>query len=302
MNCVSSSLLILAFSVWFTEGVAQTEPTTTSAATGIDVVSAEGSLSLPALPALPAANDTLLLDSAAIERAAIQAKLAQEISALTHAALTTETYRWTHLLTVRVDRAGAQQVQQFWSNPDQSGTPSMWRVENDRFEDVFYLDPTSGRTATLNLARMEGSFIPARLAEKAGFTGNSSEFEPKKSKVWTAGETDAEGLYFEQQSEGSTLKLRLSPTKDVGRANAVYAWLQVQPIESLTLPHEARKHPILSLEINEDHGQLTYRMECTGWAALESPIELDGTQLTLSDPERDLRTIAREWTEQKSKD
>ena len=54
---------------------------------------------------------------------------------------------------------------------------------------VFYLDPEQGRAATIDLEiRLQGNFIPANIAAKAGFTGNQTQFLSKKSTdAWTQG-------------------------------------------------------------------------------------------------------------------
>jgi hypothetical protein len=237
-------------------------------------------------------------DSARIERAQTQVRLSQEVSALSQSELGTGTFAWTHRAQMTIVRAGQSQAQYFWSNPKNLETPKLWSTQISNADEVFYLDPATGRAATLNLSRLSGSFIPARIAEQAGFTGNGSNFLPKKSTEWQAGErSDSTQIWSLERAEES-LQLVLSNDKDAGRAQAMLHWLKLQPMEGISLPSAAEKFPMLGVRIIDSSGAVAYAFTCGDWLALESPLEIDAAALTISDPERDLKTIAREWAAQ----
>ncbi len=247
--------------------------------------------------------DSTLMDSARLERVATQDALRKEIAAFSQSQLGTDEYVWTYRAEITIERAGQSQLQEFWYNPEEPNGPAIWKPKSERSREVFYLDPATGRAATLNLDKLEGSYIPARIAEQAGFTGNPSVFLPKKSKAWTQNKQSDQGPdTWTKSSEGETLTISLMAEKDADCAQAIYQWICLQPIEALDLPAVAQKFPIQSIESKDANGVTRYRLECTVWEELEQPVVLDSKQLTIRDPERDLKTVAREWADQKAQE
>ena len=92
--------------------------------------------------------------------------------------------------------------------------------------------------------------------------------------------------------------MTLRTEKDADQAQAVYEWMRLQPLESVDLPHAAQKYPIQALERTDAQGT-AFAFEVTGWEALEAALEVDASQLSIKDPERDLKTIAKEWAAEK---
>ena len=212
--------------------------------------------------------------------------------------LGSEQLTWTHVAHFNLERAGRRQKQAFWNNPKATDTPHLWQVINGPSDDVFYLDPAQGRAATINLQSLQGNFIPASIAAKAGFTGNQSQFLSKKSDAWKqVGSTDSTTVWT-ASIEGGSLQLTLRTEKDADQAQAVYEWMRLQPLESVDLPHAAQKYPIQALERTDAQGT-AFAFEVTGWEALEAALEVDASQLSIKDPERDLKTIAKEWAAEK---
>ena len=123
--------------------------------------------------------DTVAVDSARLAQKAIQAELSREVADLSRTTLGSGELSWTHIGRFRLERAGREQDQVFWNNPKASNAPHLWQVVNGPSEDVFYLDPEQGRAATINLNSLQGNFIPASIAAKAGFTGNQTKFLSK---------------------------------------------------------------------------------------------------------------------------
>ena len=242
--------------------------------------------------------DTAVVDSARLAQMAIQAELSREVAALSRTNLGSEQLTWTHVAHFNLERAGRGQKQAFWNNPKAADTPHLWQVINGPSDDVFYLDPAQGRAATINLQSLQGNFIPANIAAKAGFTGNQSQFLSKKSDAWKqVGSTDSTSVWT-ASIEGGSLQLTLSTEKDADQAQAVYEWMRLQPLESVDLPHAAQKYPIQALERTDAQGT-AFAFEVTGWEALEAALEVDASQLSIKDPERDLKTIAKEWAAEK---
>ena len=242
--------------------------------------------------------DTTVVDSARLAQMAIQAELSREVAALSRTNLGSEQLTWTHVAHFNLERAGRGQKQAFWNNPKATDTPHLWQVINGPSDDVFYLDPAQGRAATINLQSLQGNFIPASIAAKAGFTGNQSQFLSKKSDAWKqVGSTDSTTVWT-ASIEGGSLQLTLRTEKDADQAQAVYEWMRLQPLESVDLPHEAQKYPIQALERTDAQGT-AFAFEVTGWEALEAALEVDASQLSIKDPERDLKTIAKEWAAEK---
>lgn len=242
--------------------------------------------------------DTAVVDSARLAQMAIQAELSREVAALSRTNLGSAQLTWTHVAHFNLERAGRGQKQIFWNNPKAADTPHLWQVINGPSDDVFYLDPAQGRAATINLQSLQGNFIPASIAAKAGFTGNQSQFLSKKSDAWNqVGSTDSTTVWT-ASIEGGSLQLTLRTEKDADQAQAVYEWMRLQPLESVDLPHAAQKHPIQSLERTDAQGT-AFAFEVTGWEALETPLEVDASHLSIKDPERDLKTIAKEWAAEK---
>lgn len=242
--------------------------------------------------------DTAVVDSARLAQMAIQAELSREVAALSRTNLGSEQLTWTHVAHFNLERAGRGQKQAFWNNPKAADTPHLWQVINGPSDDVFYLDPAQGRAATINLQSLQGNFIPASIAAKAGFTGNQSQFLSKKSDAWKqVGSTDSTTVWT-ASIEGGSLQLTLRTEKDADQAQAVYEWMRLQPLESVDLPHAAQKYPIQALERTDAQGT-AFAFEVTGWEALEAALEVDASQLSIKDPERDLKTIAKEWAAEK---
>lgn len=242
--------------------------------------------------------DTTVVDSARLAQMAIQAELSREVAALSRTNLGSEQLTWTHVAHFNLERAGRGQKQAFWNNPKATDTPHLWQVINGPSDDVFYLDPAQGRAATINLQSLQGNFIPASIAAKAGFTGNQSQFISKKSDAWKqVGSTDSTTVWT-ASIEGGSLQLTLRTEKDADQAQAVYEWMRLQPLESVDLPHAAQKYPIQALERTDAQGT-AFAFEVTGWEALEAALEVDASQLSIKDPERDLKTIAKEWAAEK---
>ena len=242
--------------------------------------------------------DTTVVDSARLAQMAIQAELSREVAALSRTNLGSEQLTWTHVAHFNLERAGRGQKQAFWNNPKATDTPHLWQVINGPSDDVFYLDPAQGRAATINLQSLQGNFIPASIAAKAGFTGNQSQFLSKKSDAWKqVGSTDSTTVWT-ASIEGGSLQLTLRTEKDADQAQAVYEWMRLQPLESVDLPHAAQKYPIQALERTDAQGT-AFAFEVTGWEALEAALEVDASQLSIKDPERDLKTIAKEWAAEK---
>ena len=242
--------------------------------------------------------DTAVVDSARLAQMAIQAELSREVAALSRTNLGSEQLTWTHVAHFNLERAGRGQKQAFWNNPKAADTPHLWQVINGPSDDVFYLDPAQGRAATINLQSLQGNFIPANIATKAGFTGNQSQFLSKKSDAWKqVGSTDSTTVWT-ASIEGGSLQLTLRTEKDADQAQAVYEWMRLQPLESVDLPHAAQKYPIQALERTDAQGT-AFAFEVTGWEALEAALEVDASQLSIKDPERDLKTIAKEWAAEK---
>ena len=242
--------------------------------------------------------DTAVVDSARLAQMAIQAELSREVAALSRTNLGSEQLTWTHVAHFNLERAGRGQKQAFWNNPKAADTPHLWQVINGPSDDVFYLDPAQGRAATINLQSLQGNFIPANIAAKAGFTGNQSQFLSKKSDAWKqVGSTDSTTVWT-ASIEGGSLQLTLRTEKDADQAQAVYEWMRLQPLESVDLPHAAQKYPIQALERTDAQGT-AFAFEVTGWEALEAALEVDASQLSIKDPERDLKTIAKEWAAEK---
>ena len=243
-------------------------------------------------------RDTVEIDSARFAQMAIQAELSREVEALSRTNLGTEQLSWTHVGHFSVERAGREQVQVFWNNPKEPATPHIWQVVNGPSDDVFYLDPKNGRAATIDFNSLQGNFIPASIAEKAGFTGNKTQFLSKKSDMWDLIQTtDSTTVWVASVDSGSML-LTLRTGKDADQAHAVFEWMRLQPLRSVDLPHDAQKHPILSLELTGEKGT-TFKFAVTDWKALDEPMEMDARQLSIKDPERDLQTIAKEWAAEK---
>lgn len=241
-------------------------------------------------------SDSLPVDSARAARMAFQAELSREISALSSAQLGSNTYTWTHFATFQLKRAGQVQTQVFWYNPKAPSNPLIWQLDDGKSEAVFYLDAASGRAATLHLNSLRGSFIPARIAAEAGFTGNLSEFLPKRSTAWKAGNS---GKEWSMNEDGFQTTIELDEEKDAARAHVVFDWMRIQPIEAVQLPFEAQRRPILSMTRSDEKGTPVYELNWVDWQELEEPLVIDASQLTISDPERDLHTIAREWAAEK---
>jgi len=254
----------------------------------------ESSAAIDSLSATPKTALTAE-DSARIERTEVQVRLSQEVSALSQRELGSGTFAWTHRALMTIERAGQTQAQYFWSNPKNDATPKLWSNQISNANVVFYLDPATGRAATLNLNQLSGSFIPARIAEQAGFTGNGSNFLSKKSNDWQIGERNDSTQTWSVERANETIHLVLSNDKDTGRARAMLDWLKLQPMEGISLPSIAEKFPVLSVRVIDAAGVVAYHVVCSNWLVLESPLEIDAAALTISDPERDLRTIAREW-------
>lgn len=270
------------------------------ATTGIAQEAAEDSIPQARVVESAAADsinsDSLPVDSARAARMAFQAELSREISALSSAQLGSETFTWTHLATFELTRAGQVQTQVFWSNPKAPSNPLIWQLKDGTSEAVFYLDAASGRAATLHLNSLRGSFIPARIAAQAGITGNQSEFLPKKSTAWKPGNS---GNVWSMNEDGFQTTIELDEEKDTARAQAVFNWMRLQPIEAVQLPFDAQRRPILSMTRSDEAGKPLYELHWLDWQELEEPLVIDATQLTISDPERDLHTIAREWAAEK---
>ena len=242
--------------------------------------------------------DTAVVDSARLAQMAIQAELSREVAALSRTNLGSAQLTWTHVAHFNLERAGRGQKQAFWNNPKAADTPHLWQVINGPSDDVFYLDPAQGRAATINLQSLQGNFIPASIAAKAGFTGNQSQFLSKKSDAWKqVGSTDSTTVWT-ASIEGGSLQLTLRTEKDADQAQAVYEWMRLQPLESVDFPHAAQKYPIQALERTDAQGT-AFAFEVTGWEALEAALEVDASQLSIKDPERDLKTIAKEWAAEK---
>ena len=242
----------------------------------------------------PEVADTAVVDSARLAQMAVQAELSREVAALSRTNLGSEQLTWTHLANFELERAGRGQKQAFWNNPKATDTPHLWQVINGPSDDVFYLDPAQGRAATINLQSLQGNFIPASIAAKAGFTGNQSQFLSKKSDAWKQVKGTDSTTVWTASIEGGSLQLTLRTEKDADQAKAIYEWMRLQPLESVDLPHAAQKYPIQALERTDVQGT-AFAFEVTGWAALETPLEVDASQLSIKDPERDLKTIAKEW-------
>lgn len=242
--------------------------------------------------------DTAVVDSARLAQKAIQAELSREVADLSRTTLGSEQHTWTHICRFRLERAGREQAQVFWNNPKAAKAPHLWQVVNGPSEDAFYLDPEQGRAATINLNSLQGNFIPASIAAKAGFTGNQSQFLSKKSNAWTQVESTDSTTIWTAAIDGGSLRMTLRTQKDADQAQAVYQWMRLQPLESVNLPHAARKYPIQALERTDANGT-AFAFEVTGWEALDAPLEVDASQLSIKDPERDLKTIAKEWAAEK---
>lgn len=242
--------------------------------------------------------DTAAVDSGRLAQMAIQSELSREVAALSRTNLGSEQLTWTHVAHFNLVRAGRRQKQAFWNNPKAADTPHLWQVINGPTDDVFYLDSEQGRAATINLNSLQGNFIPASIAAKAGFTGNQSQFLSKKSEAWKrAGSTDTTTVWTAAIDDGS-LRLTLRTEKDADQAQAVYEWMRLQPLERVDLPHAAQKYPIQALERTDAQGT-AFAFEVTGWEALDSPLKVDASQLSIRDPERDLKTVAKEWAAEK---
>ena len=67
------------------------------------------------------------------------------------------------------------------------------------------------------------------------------------------------------------MRLTLRSEKDADQAKAVYEWMRLQPLESVDLPHAARKFPIQSLERTDDKGT-AFTFTVTNWTALKEPL------------------------------
>ena len=123
--------------------------------------------------------DTAAVDSARLAQLAVQAELSREVDALSRSNLGSGQFTWTHVGQFVLERAGRQQKQVFWNNPKASATPHLWQVVNGPSDVVFYLDPEQGRAATIDLETLQGNFIPANIAAKAGFTETRRSSSPK---------------------------------------------------------------------------------------------------------------------------
>ena len=241
-------------------------------------------------------SDSVSVDSARMARMAYQAELSREISAMSRSQLGSETFTWTHVATFELKRAGQVQTQLFWYNPKAPSNPLVWQMGDVESGAVFYLDAEAGRAATLHLNSLRGSYIPARIASQAGITGNQSEFLSKKSTTWKAGNS---GTSWSMQEDAFQSTIELSEEKDPARAQAVFDWMRLQPIEGIQLPFEAQKRPVLSMNRADASGNALYELRWVEWVELEEPLVIDASQLSITDPERDLHTIAREWAEEK---
>ncbi|MDA0913232.1 MAG: hypothetical protein O2818_07580 [Bacteroidetes bacterium] len=245
-------------------------------------------------------NDTLTIDSVTLARMATQSKLAGEIAALSKTTLGTHLVEWTHLAKFKIDRAGVVQQQSFWYSPKKSDNPRAWYSGQEEPIEIFYIDPIANRAATLNLRTLQGTFIPARIAEKAGFMGNSSEILPKNDQSWTQSNQAEMGLKFTSNEPNRRVTIECFTEKDKGFAQACIEWIRLQPIESLALPNEIEKYPIRSLEISDKNGVVLYRLVCEDWIEFDEPMVIDTRELVISDPERDLKTVAKEWAAKKA--
>lgn len=244
-------------------------------------------------------TDSVPVDSARLERMAYQAELSKEIAAMSRTSLGTKTHAWPERATFETTQGGRTQLQWYWFNPKTKDAPHVWQMQNGATEDVFYLDQSTNRAATLNLTTLQGAFIPARIAEQAGFTGNATQFSPKKSPNWEAtARTDTSSTWTFREGD-TEIQAVLSNEKNGSRAMAAFNWLRLQPIEPCELPFTAEKYPLISLTKIAGNGQALLQIRVLEWTALETPLEVDATQLSINDPERDLRTIAREWTDEK---
>ena len=243
-------------------------------------------------------QDTTRHDSGRLAQKALQAQLAREIAALERTSLGTGQFSWTHSLHLNLFRAGRQQTQVYWYNPKAKNTPHLWQALSAATDDVFYLDPESGRAVTLDLQSLKGYFIPAGIADKAGFSGNQSKFLAKKSDAWTLeASTDSTQVWTTIDGE-NRMELTLHAAKDAEQAQAVFQWMCLQPLSSVELPFAAQKFPIQSLERIDKSGT-AFRFEVMKWVELDEPLKVDEGELSIKDPERDLRTIAKEWAAQK---
>lgn len=277
---------------------------------GFFFTGADGQVSAPdtILNAIPSADsiavdaveemDTVAVDSARLAQKAIQAELSREVADLSRTILGSGQLSWSHIGRFRLERAGREQAQVFWNNPKAANAPHLWQVVNGPSEDVFYLDPEQGRAATINLNSLQGNFIPASIAAKAGFTGNQTKFLSKKSDVWTQVASTDSTTVWTAAVEDATMRLTLRAEKDADQAQGVYEWMRLQPLESIDLPHAAQKYPIYALERTDAKGT-AFAFVVAGWETLDEPLEIDASQLSIKDPERDLKTIAKEWAAEK---
>ena len=257
----------------------------------------EDSLAISAQDSLP--SDNVPIDSARVARMAYQAELSREISALSRTNLGNELHVWTEQITFETIQGGRTQTQRFWYNPKVKDAPHVWQMQTDASNDVFYLDPKMKRAATLNLHTLEGAFIPAHIAEKAGFTGNNTRFDTKKSSRWKESTNDETSTAWVAQEDEIEVRVVVSNEKNAAQAMAVFDWLRLQPIAPLTLPASAQKYPISSVTRIAKGNQELLRISSLEWVTLEAPLEVDASKLQINDPERNLQTIAREWSEEK---
>jgi len=257
----------------------------------------EDSLTKSAQDSLP--SDSVPIDSARVARMAYQTELSQEIAALSRTNLGNKIHVWTEQIMFETIQGGRTQTQRFWHNPKAKDLPYIWQMQGNASNDVFYFDQQKKRAATLNLRTLEGAFIPTHIAEKAGFTGNNTQFDAKKSSRWKESANDETSTTWVAQEGDIEVKVVVSNKKNSSQALAVFNWLRLQPIAPLNLPFSAQKHPITSVARIAKGNQELLRIRRLEWITLEAPLEVDASKLQINDPERDLQTIAREWSEEK---
>lgn len=256
----------------------------------------EDSLAISAQDSLP--SDSVPIDSARVARMAYQAELSQEIAALSRTNLGNELHVWTEQITFETIQGGRTHTQRFWYNPKAKDVPYIWQMQGNASDDVFYFDQQMKRAATLNLSTHQGAFIPAHIAEKAGFTGNDTQFDAKKSSRWKESANEETSTTWVAQEGDIEVQVAVSKEKNSSRALAVFNWLRLQPIAPLNLPAAAQKYPITSVA-RIAKGKELLRIRSLEWITLDAPLEVDASKLQINDPERDLQTIAREWSEEK---
>ena len=205
-------------------------------------------------------------------------------------------FTWTHVGQFVLERAGRQQKQVFWNNPKASATPHLWQVVNGPSDVVFYLDPEQGRAATLTSRRCKEISFQRTLRRRPASQETRRSSSPKNPMSGRRVNPPIPQRFIRQPStaeHATDLALRKGrgPSESRVRMDAFATGGEHRPATCGTeIPH-----PIVGT--TDDKGT-AFTFTVTNWTALEEPLEVDASELSIKDPER-TSTIAKEWAAEK---